>query len=264
MKKKKFSAPKVDKIEELSAELLVANQKLRDSEAARTKMLENISHDLRAPLTAVRSTVEYLQELNPSQELDWSEWEQIINLLDMRTKTLEALVSDLYYLTCLDNEKISMSYEQVPLGQFLEEYFYSVESDQKYAERMLYLEVPEEATAEVSIDVHQMTRVLDNLFTNALKYSDKGASITLGMEKPQESVVIFYVKDTGMGIPKGALEKIFERTYTVSDARTPSKQSGSGFGLAIVQSIVKKHCGKITCMSELGIGSIFIIELPKI
>jgi signal transduction histidine kinase len=105
--------------------------------------------------------------------------------------------------------------------------------------------------------------VLDNLFTNARKYSDEGSTIILGAGEG-DGYAYFYVKDNGQGIPKDAIPYIFDRTFRVSGARTPSKESSSGLGLAITKSIVEQHGGSISCESVLGEGSTFTVRIPKL
>ena len=264
MERKKFSEPQLaeSKVDELSRKLFEANERLRKSEAIRVKMLENISHDLRAPLTAIRSGIDLLSELIRKDKADSDELQRIVGLLESRASSMEALVQDLYYLTCLDNGKQQMEFKDVPLEQFLEEYFFEAEIDEKFLDKELVLKVSDEHETIVSIDVCRMTRVLDNLFTNAAKYSESGAEIELGIEKKDEGSVRFYVRDTGIGIPEERIENIFERTYKVSDARTPKGVTGSGLGLSIVKSIMEHHGGKVYCESRVGEGSKFVCVLP--
>ena len=113
------------------------------------------------------------------------------------------------------------------------------------------------------IDIESFTRTLDNLFTNAYKYSKEGATIGLKAYNDHNKIVIV-VYDTGLGIPKADIPKIFNRSYTVSSARTPETVTGSGLGLAIVKTIVEHHKGRVRCESELGVGSKFFIELPLV
>lgn len=263
--KKKFEQPNVDSntVAELSAKLIDANNKLHSAELERTAMLENISHDLRAPLTAMRSTIDYLRQKSEDGRIDLTEDETrvMLNLLDVRTKTLEVLVHDLYYLTCIESGRDELTVQEVPLAQFLEEYFFAAEIDDKYCDKKLELDVPVDMDVVVEIDTAKMSRVLDNLFTNAQKYSDDGASITLGAYE-KEGFGCFFVRDTGFGIPKESIDKVFKRTYKVASSRTPSKETSSGLGLAIAKSIVEQHGGTIELESELGKGSIFTVKLP--
>ncbi len=265
--KKKFEQPNVDSnsVAELSAKLIEANNKLHSAELERTVMLENISHDLRAPLTAIRSTIDYLKQKSEAGKPDMSEEEikAMLNLLDVRARTLEVLVQDLYYLTCIESGRDELTMQKVPLSQFLEEYYFAAEIDEKYADKELELDVPDDMQAEVKIDTAKMSRVLDNLFTNARKYSDKGAHITLGAYENAD-MVSFYVKDTGYGIPPESLDDVFKRTYRVSSSRTPTKETSSGLGLTIAKSIVEQHGGRIKCESEYGKGSTFTVSIPLV
>ena len=117
--------------------------------------------------------------------------------------------------------------------------------------------------ALLRIDIQKIIRVLDNLFTNAAKYSDDGAEIRLSAQKSEDrKMLIVSVSDTGYGISEEALPYIFGRTYTVSSARTPNSKTGSGLGLSIVKAIIERHGGTIRCESEQDKGSSFIFTLP--
>ncbi|WP_029321013.1 sensor histidine kinase [Butyrivibrio sp. AE3004] len=265
--KKKFEQPIVDlkTVEELSNRLLEANRELKHAEYERRSMIENISHDLRAPLTAIRSTVDYLTLKNRSdvEDITDEDLSTFLKLLDMRTRTLEVLVQDLYYLTCIESGSEKFKFKKVPIAQFLEEYYFAAEIDEKYADYELVLDVPEDMKEVVAIDIAKLSRVLDNLFNNSRKYSVVGCTITLGVYQVDKDICI-YVKDNGQGISEKAIPHIFDRTYRESDSRTPEEETSSGLGLSIVKSIVEQHKGKVECKSKLGEGSTIFIYLPKI
>ncbi len=266
--KKTFEQPGVysNTVAELSEKLLEANKKLKEAEFERTKLIENISHDLRAPLTAIRSIVDLIREKSHGKNLDLSEEEiqSMMNLMDKRVKTLEVLIQDLYLMTCIDNGSEKFKFMEIPLYQFLEEYFFAVEIDKKYKGYKLLMDIPEDSTnVYTKIDLAKMSRVLDNLFSNARKYSPEGTCITLGAGV-EDNKAFFYVDDNGTGIPEDSIPHIFDRTYTVSKARTPSDDSSSGLGLAISKSIVVQHGGEIKCESTLGRGTKFTVYLPII
>lgn len=264
MGKKSFEQPKVT-VEELSialsqskAELHKTNEKLLQMEKNRRELFANISHDLRSPLTAIKSTVEYMSTM---EEYDKAEMTHLIRVMNNRIQTLESLINASYLLTTLENEAIPLQYEVLPIGCFLEEFFYNRLADAKYDERRLELDLPEEFEYPVRIDPERFERVLDNLFTNALKYSGEGAEISLKAWK-QDADIVIQVKDTGIGIPQEALTRIFDRAYQVEQSRTPGINRGSGLGLAIVKLILDRHHAEITCKSEVGKGSEFTITLP--
>ena len=267
--KKKFETPDVDSntVVELSMRLIEANEKLRQAETERKNILENISHDLRAPLTAIRSTIDLIMENVSEADTDKDscgknadELQKLLQILDSRTKTMEVMIQDLYYLTRLENGNVQLELKDIPLADYLLEYFYSIEIDERYRNRKLRIDVPADMDVAVSIDPNKFARVLDNLVSNAWKYSDNGAEIIIGAKNKGTEVTVF-VKDNGFGISEEALPHIFDRTYRVSQARTPSKHSGSGLGLSIVKNIVELHGGTITCDSRLFEGSTFTIKL---
>ena len=265
--KKVFRKPHVDSdtVAILSQKLLEANNELKKAETERKTMLENISHDLRTPLTAIRSTIDYLMQRNfsDSNELSHEEMSSYLKILDNRTKTLEVLIQDLFLLTCLDSGREEFHLEKIPFVQFLEEYFFAAEIDEKYSDNELVLEVDENINVFINADVGKMSRVLDNLFSNARKYSDVGSTITLrGYVKNEKAYIS--VRDNGHGIPEEDIPFIFDRTYRVSRSRTPEKETSNGLGLSIVKSIVMHHAGEINCESKEGEGSIFTVELPII
>lgn len=265
--KKLFEQPVVysDTVAELSKKLIEANNKLQEAENERTEMIENISHDLRAPLTAIRSTVDYFLEKcrGDAIGLPPEELKSMMILMDKRVKTLETLIHDLYFMTSIDSGREDFKFEVIPLFQFLEEYYFAVEIDQNFEGYELVMDIPEDLDAFVKIDVDKICRVLDNLLTNARKYSAKGDRITLGAGKTEDNV-FFYVEDTGSGIPNESIPFVFDRTYRVSKSRTPSDDSGSGLGLAITKGIVLQHGGNVKCESALGVGSKFTVVFPRV
>lgn len=254
-------------IEELSRRLLEITAQLNDSNRSlqrlkreRTEMLANLSHDLRAPLTAIRSAVDYL---TCGQPLSRQDMESALSLIDHRTTTLEQLIRDMYELFTLEDPSHSFSFQELDALSFLEEYFYTALPDSRYAGHLLQLCVQSDLCATLFADPGKLVRVLDNLFGNAAKYAPAGTKITLSAAPSADRCALrISVTDEGPGIPAEDLERIFCRTYTGSAARTPGSASGSGLGLAIVKAIVERHGGTISCESIPGTGSTFLITLP--
>ncbi len=269
--KNTFMQPEIesDTLASLSRKLIIttnrltmANSELERLQQERTEMIANISHDLRAPITAIRSA---LDMLNAQEDPDEKEMLDALHLIDRRTATLESMINDMHYLFCVEDSARALDTQMIMAAPFLEEYFYDAIVDTRYDDHDMQLDVPLELDCFINIDVQRMIRVLDNLFTNAAKYSGSGSSITLkaGLSEDRDFVEISVI-DNGVGIPEESLSKIFSRTYTVSSARTPGATSGSGLGLAIVQAVVEKLDGTIVCESELGKGSTFRISLPAV
>ncbi len=261
--KQAFVSPDVkeDELAVLSKKLLEVTAKLQKSEKERSEMLANISHDLRAPITAIRSALDLLKK--EGENISTEDFVNAIGLIDRRTTVLESLINDMYFLFCVEDQGRDLDIKKVSAGPFLEEYFYDATMDTKFDDHETELNVPMDMDCMIEIDVQKFIRVLDNLMTNAAKYSGSGSKIGLSAElsKGKDKLTIT-VSDNGIGIPEESIPHLFDRTYTVSSARTPGKTGGSGLGLAIVKAVVEKHGGEIMCESKLGEGSKFVIEMP--
>ena len=119
------------------------------------------------------------------------------------------------------------------------------------------------SNATLFADPGKLIRILDNLLGNAAKYAPAGTKITLSAAPSADLTSLrISVTDEGPGIPPEDLERIFNRTYTVSSARTPGSATGSGLGLAIVKTITERHGGTVSCENASGAGSIFSVTLP--
>ena len=139
-------------------------------------MLANLSHDLRAPLTAIRSAVDYLTS---GQSLSAQDIEGALTLIDHRTGTLEHLIQDMYELFTLEDPSHAFSFQELDAPAFLEEYFYTALPDSHYAGHLLCLSVSQDLHATLFADPGKLIRILDNLLGNAAKYAPAGTKITL-------------------------------------------------------------------------------------
>jgi len=268
MSKKKYTKPDISREElkkalvKANEELWMANRRLEAEERARTELFSNLSHDLRAPMTALFSAVELLKS---GQEIGEKKYQELLKLMERRLHTLQSILNDIFLLTLMESPSTKLETEPVEMGIFLEDYFYSCTAEPKYNKRRLILEVPECFPYTAEIEAEKMIRVLDNLFTNALRYSSEGAQIALGAEFVADGKdggkIRVYVRDSGEGISREDAAHIFERSYRASRSRTPG-DGGSGLGLAIARGIVERHGGAIWCESEAGKGSCFTFSLP--
>lgn len=265
-KKSKFTEPELS-VEDLSRSLYEVNKKLDKTIRERDEIFANISHDLRSPITAIHNSIEYLQSLDHIADEDLA---QTLPLLYDRTIVLEKMINEIFLLTKLDSSDTLLHFYTVPVADYLEDYYYSLDADSQYDTRDLHLDLSAiSGQLCFSVDPDYLKRVFDNLFANALRYTSAGDQITLsavyvpnGLHLSSPSVVIT-VADSGVGISPEDLPRIFERTYTVSHSRTPSDKSGAGLGLAICQSILQKHNGTIWCTSDGNHhGCQFLMELP--
>ena len=269
------------------------NESVMQADFRRKRFYANISHDLRAPITAISNITEYLltqytedetdsgnteydkiksqgaesadtdsKDRNPS-EGKRAETRRMLQIVQVRTEYLKQMVNDVFLLSSLDSTEEKLRKEPVDMGFFLEDFFYMCQADAVYEEADLRLAIDDDLDCMLNIDPKLMHRVLDNLFTNALKYAGEHPIIILGayQDLPTNQLV-FYVEDHGKGIAADKLESIFEWSSRGDQARTPGGPSGSGFGLAIVRIIVERHHGTVTCTSVPGEQTRFSIRLP--
>lgn len=267
-KKKPYEKPEASRqmleqqLWEANEELWLANKKLASEEKARKELLQNLSHDLRAPLAALSGTTELL-ERKIATKAGEEEYGEILHIMKIRLQTLQTMIEDLFLLTSVENPAIRLSTETIRIGIFLEEYFYSCETDQRFEHRILTLEVEPDFPCTAEIDVSKMVRVLDNLFGNALRYTKEGDQICLSaFRRKTDGEIWITVSDTGAGISPEDIPHVFERTYRADRSRTP-RESGNGLGLAIAKGIVEKHGGRIWCESTPGQGSRFTVALKE-
>jgi len=263
LSKKIYEKPEISKkqleqeLMEANEALWKANQQLAAEKRAEAELISNLSHDLRASMSALSGAVELLK-CRP--KLEDERYFDLIDLMERRLKLQKAMVDDLFFLTKISGTESALKKQKVECGAFLEEYFYSQAAVTKYESCKLSLNIPEDFCCTVNIDTEAIFRVLDNLFSNALKYSQSGVEIILESNKRGNEVLIS-VCDNGDGIADEDIPRIFERTFRASRARTPG-DGGSGLGLAIANEIIKQHGGEILCESKLGEGSRFTFTLP--
>lgn len=231
-------------------------------EQRRQQFLSNVSHELRTPLTVIRSYLETLDD-GALQEPKLAE-EFVKTSLD-ETNRLIRMVNELLELTRIDAKQISSHKEVLDLKRFLTYHIERIErvtaQDPKYKDLdfPIVLDLPEEPVY-MEFDPDKAGQVVDNLASNAIKYSPNGGTITIRLTLEQGWAHVS-VSDEGMGIPAKFLGKIFERFYRVDGSRN-SMIPGTGLGLAVVEEIVKIHGGKIYAESDGKKGTTFHILLP--
>ena len=226
-------------------------------EMERREFVANVSHELRTPLTTMRS---YLEALSDGAWKDETIAPNFLNVAQNETERMIRLVNDLLKLSKMDSKDYRLSKEWVDLVVFYNKIIdrFELTKDEKLSfERKL----PDKPIL-VEIDPDKLTQVIDNIISNALKYSPEGGNVTFKI-KEQDDEVIVSIADQGVGIPKGNVEKIFGRFYRVDKART-RKLGGTGLGLAIAKEMVEAHGGRIWARSIEGKGTTVFFSLPYV
>ncbi|MFY3792545.1 cell wall metabolism sensor histidine kinase WalK [Ureibacillus sp. MALMAid1270] len=224
-------------------------------EMERREFVSNVSHELRTPLTTMRS---YLEALADGAWRDENIAPAFLNVTQTETERMIRLVNDLLQLSKMDSREYDLNKEFVEFNKFFNRIIDRFElSKSQNVEFKRYL--PEESYF-VEIDTDKLTQVIDNIISNALKYSPDGGNIRFGVTV-QENLLKVMISDDGMGIPKENVGRIFDRFYRVDRARSRA-MGGTGLGLAIAKEMIEAHGGSIWAESEEGVGTTVFFTLP--
>jgi two-component system sensor histidine kinase VicK len=227
-------------------------------EQSRRQFVANVSHELRTPLTTIKSYAEALND-GALEERELSE--RFVGVIRNETERMIRLVTDLLHLSRLDSNQAPLRRRQTNVHDMLDEVAdrFSFQLRQKSIKAEVRVD---EGLESAWLDRDQIDQVLDNLFSNAIKYTLDGGTIELTAKRPADSALLaISVKDTGIGIPKKDLTRIFDRFYRVDKARSRN-MGGTGLGLSIAREIVKAHGGTISLSSELNEGTAVTFTLP--
>ena len=229
-------------------------RKLDDS---RREFVANVSHELRTPLTNVRG---YAETLMSADDIDRDIQMRFLGVISSEADRMTRIVKDLLTLTRLDYNRMEMHMQRMDLRELGQKAAAAMEGQAKNQGLTLTCDLPAEMPA-VTGDPERIQQVIINIITNAIKYNKPQGSIAItgGVEAEQ---VFLRVEDTGIGVPKADLERLFERFYRVDKARS-RESGGTGLGLAIAKQIVETHGGRIGFDSEYGKGSIVTLYLPR-
>ncbi|KAF0823505.1 cell wall metabolism sensor histidine kinase WalK [Cytobacillus firmus] len=223
----------------------------------RREFVANVSHELRTPLTTMRS---YLEALADGA---WKDEEIAPNFLDVtqnETERMIRLVNDLLQLSKMDSKDYRLSKDWIDFIFFYNRIIDRFEMTKQ--QNVTFERKLPDHSAFVEIDEDKLTQVLDNIISNALKYSPEGGKVTFSIEEKDEFIIVS-VSDQGVGVPKENIDQIFERFYRVDKART-RKLGGTGLGLAIAKEMVEAHGGKIWAASTEGKGTTISFSLPYV
>ncbi|WP_226668673.1 cell wall metabolism sensor histidine kinase WalK [Metabacillus litoralis] len=224
-------------------------------EQERREFVANVSHELRTPLTTMRS---YLEALADGAWKDNDLAPQFLNVTQTETERMIRLVNDLLQLSKLDRTDYRLNKEWINFTVFFNKIIDRFEMT-KTQHISFKRNIPKDELY-VEMDTDKITQVLDNIISNALKYSPEGGKVTFTIDVLSTEIQI-RVKDEGVGIPQDSLNKIFDRFYRVDKART-RQLGGTGLGLAIAKEMVYAHGGDIWAQSKEGQGTTVYFTLP--
>lgn len=248
-------------ISEINRDLYNTNKKLLENEEARRNVLSNVSHDLRTPITAIRGYAELL--LGSGDKLQTAQRELYLNNIVKRSKQMENIVSDIVELTRMESNTNEFKFIEMSIAELLDELVMLYDGDLRGTKKELKLNLPEDDLLITRADPKKISRVFENLISNAINYSYDIATIEVSAWRtPEDRKIHIEVKDNGIGIPEESLPLIFDRFYRAKNSGQNIK--GTGLGLSIVKLIVDHHEADISVESTLGTGTTFHITLKGI
>lgn len=245
-----------DEVGYLSASLNYMAAQLKDMDDYQKKIVANVSHDFRSPLTSIKGYVEAMADGTIPPEI----YRKYLNIILFETERLTDLTSDLLTLNEFDTKELLLSKAEFDIQDVIKKTAASFEAvcTPKHISIELLL-MP--GTVRVYADRRKIQQVLYNLIDNAVKFSENGSSVTVEVTLKNEKAFIS-VKDHGVGIPKKDLNKIWERFYK-SDLSRGKDKKGTGLGLSIVKEVIQAHNEHINVISTEGVGTEFIFSLSR-
>ncbi|KON86780.1 alkaline phosphatase [Sporosarcina globispora] len=254
-----YGVPIIGTNDEWKGILLVFHDitELKKLEQMRKDFVANVSHELKTPITSIKGFSETLLDgaMENKQALT-----DFLSIILKESDRLQSLIQELLDLSKIEKQGFSLSIQQLDLTDVLEDVMAIMKG--KAAEKDIVFEYQrDEKPVNIEGDVHRLKQVFINIISNAISYTRNQGVIYISVTKAG-STVFTEIRDTGIGIEASEIPRIFERFYRVDKARSRNS-GGTGLGLAIVKHLVEAHKGSISVKSEVGKGTTFIIELPK-
>ncbi len=244
------------------SELLRARREAEAANAAKSQFLASMSHELRTPLNAILGYSEMLQE--DAEERGYSDLTPDLEKIQAAGRHLLTLINEVLDLSKIEAGKMELYLETVEVPRVVEEVATTVRPlMERKANRLEVRRGPGLGTMHT--DVTRLRQVLLNLLSNAAKFTEQG-TVTLAVERMEDGAspsMVFRVSDTGIGMTREQLGRVFE-AFTQADASTASKYGGTGLGLALSRKFCQLMGGDISVASEPGKGSTFTVRLPVV
>jgi len=236
---------------------------IRRLERMRSEFVANVSHELKTPVAAVKGFAETL--LNGAME-DPEMARSFLTIIQDESDRLNRLIGDILELSKIESRRSPLQFSPIDLPQFLTRMTELLSSEA--IKKGIELDVESQEGLFLEVDEDRLGQIVMNLMQNGINYTPDGGKVKvraeiIGIADSEEELVRITVSDTGIGIPKKDLPRIFERFYRVDKARSRSS-GGTGLGLSIVKHLTELHHGTIRVESTVGVGSKFILELPLI
>lgn len=231
-------------------------EKIEQAFLREKQFTSDASHELRTPLAVINSECEYAVDC----ATDFSELKACVESIKRQSDKMSSLISQLLTISRMDNDTQCITPEQLDLSELIT--FVCDEQEELHGNGIA---LKREISPDISItaDRFLIMRMLVNLLSNAYDYSNENGSISVTLTAT-DTIAKITIADNGIGISETDLPNIWERFYRADPSRTGTDKNNTGLGLSMVKWIVEHHNGHIDVVSELGVGSAFIVELPHV
>ncbi|MCI0790785.1 MAG: PAS domain-containing protein, partial [Chloroflexi bacterium] len=233
---------------------------LQEVERVKAEFLSMVSHDLKGPLSGIKSMASALLMEHGPRDIETIL--EYLTSIDEETDRMTELVGNLVDMSRIEANAMPMDPEICHLADIVDESVRRFGRSRLGGQQRINVDVPLELP-EIYADYDQVGRVITNLLSNASKYSSPGTEISIKayLDSDEGATIVTEVRDEGVGIPDDEIDKIFDKFYRVITRRGRGRP-GSGLGLAICRSIIMAHEGNIWVESKPGVGSTFRFSLP--
>lgn len=229
---------------------------IRRLERMRSEFVANVSHELKTPIAAVKG---FAETLLGGAVKDEETARSFLQIIFDESDRLNRLIGDILELSKIESRRVPLMFSPVELDSFVRKTMTLLEAEAAMKGIKLCSKI--QPGLYVEADEDRLRQIVMNLLSNGINYTPDGGKVTLSIHAINDDLLSIQISDTGIGIPKKDLPRIFERFYRVDKARSRSS-GGTGLGLSIVKHLVELHKGTITVTSTTGVGTTFTIVLP--
>ena len=243
-----------NEITNLTDNLEKMRRALKDDTERRTRFIMGISHDLRTPVAVIKGYTEAMSD----GVMAGDEQKKALEIIGTKTNQLETMINTLINFVKLDSTDWREQLQKQKIEPEIQEFAQSCVTTGEVFKRTVHAHISVNPDTEVPFDKQLFHRALENLFSNALRYTQENDTITITATQTDDALTIA-IADTGIGIAETEVEHIFDLFYRATNSR---RESGMGIGLSVVKNIVDTHGWNITVQSKKDVGTTFTITIP--
>ncbi len=228
---------------------------IRHIEQTRRDLIANVSHELRTPITSIAGFIETIMNMDDDDD----QVDEFLNIIYNETNRLKKLIDDLLELAKIEAGQLTYVLSQVNVEELLTELLKRFKSVS--AKKRITIENKVDNPAPIYADMFRVEQILDNIVSNAIKYTPAGGKVTISTQSNDDYLIV-NITDTGIGIESSKLQRLTEQFYRADHGRTRSSAGGYGLGLAIVKNLIEAQNGELIINSRLGIGTEVLLKFP--